>query len=399
MCAQAMSTAQFVCGMPRMGEYCYDMKHMIGTPLRHRLNETTMTSVLHALTKRNTVPRYIDAWIDIFHSQIEAQLDQDKINNNNKSTNNNNNNNTTTTTTNSSNSSNSSNNNDNDKGKGSHISTAMASFINEEGISKSLNQMGKILIYGMGAAPDSDCSDGGDDSEDSENEDTAESYDFMEEGLFDSFLAMHIRLSLTMDNTKEQKKEQNEQKEQKEELEELKEQKFNDLNDLNEQEEKEVLVVLKRYERVIVSLPSLETLIQDAARTKAGRKYLTTTSSLSDVFIQLFEMLTYVPIDDLVNLRRVATLLRGFAVWCTVLHALRLNCNNSTYTSSTLHGQTGKEILLQIISNVLLNEKWYVYQKLFKLSNSSLYFLNKCFYINSTYLHIQIFCYFCLFFF
>ena len=362
MCAQAMSTAQFVCGMPRMGEYCYDMKHMIGTPLRHRLNETTMTSVLHALTKRNTVPRYIDAWIDIFHSQIEAQLDQDKINNNNKSTNNNNNNNTNNTTT---NSSNSSNNNDDDKGKGSHISTAMASFINEEGISKSLNQMGKILIYGMGAAPDSDCSDGGDDSEDSENEDTAESYDFMEEGLFDSFLAMHIRLSLTMDNTKEQKKEQNEQKEQKEELEELKEQKFNDLNDLNEQEEKEVLVVLKRYERVIVSLPSLETLIQDAARTKAGRKYLTTTSSLSDVFIQLFEMLTYVPIDDLVNLRRVATLLRGFAVWCTVLHALRLNCNNSTYTSSTLHGQTGKEILLQIISNVLLNEKWYVYIKNF----------------------------------
>ena len=30
MCGQAMSTAQFVCGLPRMGEFAYDMQHMVG---------------------------------------------------------------------------------------------------------------------------------------------------------------------------------------------------------------------------------------------------------------------------------------------------------------------------------------------------------------------------------
>ena len=75
MCGQAMSTAQFVCGLPRMGEYAYDMKQMVGRPLRHRMVETTMESVLKALTKRNAVPRYIDAWLDILHVQCEVDVE------------------------------------------------------------------------------------------------------------------------------------------------------------------------------------------------------------------------------------------------------------------------------------------------------------------------------------
>ena len=43
-----------------------------GAPKRHRMREATMSSILVALTKRNAVPRYIDAWLDILHAQCEV---------------------------------------------------------------------------------------------------------------------------------------------------------------------------------------------------------------------------------------------------------------------------------------------------------------------------------------
>ena len=290
MCAQSVSTAQFVCGRPRMGEYCYDMKHMIGTPERHRMDGATTTSILRALTKRNAVPRYVDAWLDILHAQCEIDVSND----------------------------------------------ALRSFVLDGTLGERMHTMGRILVYGMGAAPDSECSD--DDSDlDSESEDTAVSYDFMEEGLFDGLLSMHLRLGGIFFKEKQSRENSTQSAEGHGESKAP-----NDKETAND-----VSVVqdttVKKYSMLLSALPQLTSLIQDAASTSRGCTYLSLTHPLSSVFVQLFEMLSYVPVDDMINVRRVATLLRGFAVWCTVLHALRSG---------------NFEKILECVQLALVNEKW-----------------------------------------
>jgi len=179
--------------------------------------------------------------------------------------------------------------------------------------------MGRILIYGMGGAPDSECSS--DDSElDSEDDESAASYDFIEEGIFDSLMAMHIRVGTTM------------YKDKKEPI-----VKSNEMETLNS------------YQTFLSKLPALSTLIQNASKTMIGRWYLNSTMKLSSVFIQLFELLSYVPVDDMINVRRVATLLRGFAVWCTVLDCFSPSLAN---VKNKVNG------LYECIQKTYVNEKW-----------------------------------------
>ena len=77
LCGQAMSTSQFVCGLPRMGEYAYNMEEMIGKPKRHRLKESSLSCILKELTSRMAVPRYIDVWLDILH--VQCKVDESKV--------------------------------------------------------------------------------------------------------------------------------------------------------------------------------------------------------------------------------------------------------------------------------------------------------------------------------
>ena len=132
--------------------------------------------------------------------------------------------------------------------------------------------MGRILIYGMGCAPDSECSDEDSDM-DSDSEDAAASFDFIEEGLFDSFMAMHIRLGTTLLTTgdanflNENKTTTNE--------EEQKEQK--------EQKEQEILLP-KQCESLLQKLPCLRAVLKNACMNKMGQQYLNATARLCTLY-------------------------------------------------------------------------------------------------------------------
>ena len=205
-------------------------------------------------------------------------------------------------------------------------------------LSARLESMGRILIYGMGAAPDSDCSS--DDSGlDSEDEDSAASYDFMEEGIFDSMMALHLRIGTTLCQTLPSTcgSTLGETKDNQAEMEH------------NEEQEG----ILMSYQHVLYKLPLLTDLIRSAAKTTIGQWYLKTTCNVASVFIQLFEMLSYVPVDDMINVRRVATLLRGFAVWCTVLQ-----CFSHSLQGKVEGEDTNMKKLCACVQDTYLNEKW-----------------------------------------
>ena len=76
----------------------------------------------------------------------------------------------------------------------------------EDAVGERIERMGRILVYGVGTVPTSECSSNSE--PDSDECEPLRGYDFNEEALFDELLAMQIRLStiIALKNTAKKNK-------------------------------------------------------------------------------------------------------------------------------------------------------------------------------------------------